>query len=255
MKLMLVKAAGWSVWIMAAWLVAAAPVAADPLRIATEGAYPPFNNVTDSGEVVGFDVDIANALCRAMERDCVIVTEPWATIIDGLLEQRFDAIIASMSDTPERRQRVAFTNRYYSTPMRLAGREDAGLTDDAAGLTGRRIGAATQTTAIEYLRREFAGIATIVEYPSQDDANQALRDGEIDATIADGLVLWQFLRSPEGEGFGFFGDPININSDIAIALRPQDTALLQDFNRAIALIIADGTHEEINARYFPFSIY
>ena len=82
------------------------------IRIATEGAYPPFNFVAADGSLQGLDVDIANALCAAMEAKCTIVANDWEGMIPGLKANKFDAVVASMSVTEDRKKQVAFTDKY-----------------------------------------------------------------------------------------------------------------------------------------------
>ena len=185
--------------------------------------------------------------------ECVLVAEPWDSIIDGLVAERYDAIVASMSVTDERRTRVAFTDKYYSTPMRFVARRD-GLSD-AEDLTGRAIGAQAETTSHDYLLKGHPYGRDIHAYPTMEDAYASLLAGRIDAVLTDSLVAWDFLKSDAGQPFSFVGDPIYTDTEIAIAVRKEDERLRRRFNKAIAILINDGTYQRINQKYFPFSIY
>ena len=119
-------------------LLAVPVFAQDTIRIATEGAYPPFNFIDASGEVQGFDVEIANALCEEMDANCELVTQGWDGIIPGLIAGRYDAIIASMSITPERQEAVSFSEPYYSNKLQFIAPTDSefGPADAAASTVG-----------------------------------------------------------------------------------------------------------------------
>ena len=124
---------------------AATQAGAQTLRIATEGAYPPFNMKNAAGELTGFDVEIAKALCAEMKRECTIVAQDWDGIIPGLVNNKYDAIIASMSITPERKQTIDFTDRYYSNYISIVAPKDAGLSQD--DLASKTVGAQRATIA------------------------------------------------------------------------------------------------------------
>ena len=223
------------------------------LRIATEGAYPPFNYLDETGALGGFDVDFTWALCAVMDVRCELVAEPWNTIIDGLVEQRYDAIVASMSVTEERKRQVAFTDKYYSTPMRFVAKRDSfvGTTD----VKGRAVGAQAETTSFDYLKDGYPFGQSLHAFETMEEAYAALLTGEVEAVLTDSLVAWDFLKSEAGQAFSFVGDPIYTDTEIAIAVRKEDEDLRQSINRAITLLIIDGTYQEINQKYFPFSIY
>ncbi|RUZ43606.1 transporter substrate-binding domain-containing protein, partial [Mesorhizobium sp. M7A.F.Ca.CA.004.05.2.1] len=141
----IVSAAGAAMLVMAAGSLSAQ--AAEKIKIGTEGAYPPFNTITADGKVEGFDIDIANALCAQMKVECEIVTQDWDGIIPALQAKKFDAIIASMSITEERKKQVAFTNKYYTTPLALVAPKDSDLTStEPPALAGKTVGAQASTT-------------------------------------------------------------------------------------------------------------
>ena len=98
-------------------------------------------------------------------------------------------------------------------------------------------------------------VADIRLFAELDAPLRALAAGRLDAVFGDGLGVWNWLRSPEGAGFAYVGDGYRLDEGIGIALRKEDEALRHRLNRALEAILADGTYEKINAKYFPFSIY
>ena len=238
----------------AAGLVLAGPAtAADKLRIGTEGAYPPFNQIDATGKVIGFDVDIAMALCDKMQAECTIVTQDWDGIIPGLLARKYDAIVASMSITEEREKAVAFTDPYYSNKLRFVAPIDSSL--DPNNPKGKTIGAQRATVSALYLEDNLKDVVNIKLYDTQENAYLDLESGRVDGLLADMLVIYGWLEKGAKERFDFVGDPLKIDDRIGIAVRKQDTELAERLNKAIAAIRADGTYETINAKYFPFDIY
>ena len=235
-------------------LLAATPaLAAEKLRIATTSDYPPFSYVDDAGEIAGFDVDIALALCAELGAECEIVLEEWERLIPELRAGSFDAIAASMSITEKRRELVSFTDRYYSNVVRFVARKGSSFDpDDAAGTT---IGAARATISADWLEANLAGTATIKLYTTLEELNGDLVAGRLDALFGDGLGSHAWLQTSEGAGFEFVGEGYRLDEGIGIALRHEDATLLSRLNGALEAILANGTYERINARYFPFSIY
>jgi polar amino acid transport system substrate-binding protein len=233
------------------------------VRIGTEGAYPPFNSLDASGQLVGFDVDIAKALCDKMKVTCTFVAQDWDGIIPALLAGKYDAIVASMSMTDERRKKVLFTNKYYNTPAAFMAPKDSKITDfSPEGLKGKVLGTQSSTTHATFLEDVYGAAGAEVKlYATQDEANADLAAGRLDAVEADKIVLSEWLKKPEGacceikydvdsnKYRKLFGD------GVGIALRPEDKDLAEMFNKAIAEIVADGTYKTINDKYFPFSIY
>ena len=236
------------------FVVSGPTLAADgKLRIGTVGDYPPFNYIDDAGEPAGFDIEIVGALCAEMGVDCELQRHEWEALIPELRAGTFDAIAASMSITEKRRQLVSFTDRYYSNVVRFVARE--GSEFDPANAGGTTIGVARATVSSDWLEANMAGVATIKLYTGQQEMLDDLVAGRLDAVLGDGLGYHAWLQSPVGAGFEFVGEGLHLDEGIGIAVRKEDETLRQDLNRALRAILADGTYEAINARYFPFSIY
>ena len=109
---------------------------AKSIRIGTEGAYPPWNNLNSAGELEGAEIDFGNEACSRMGVDCEWVTQDWDGIIPALLQGKYDIIIAGMSITEERKQKVNFTNGYMNDGARFAVLKDSGLANlSIAGMT------------------------------------------------------------------------------------------------------------------------
>ncbi|GAA0789010.1 ABC transporter substrate-binding protein [Marinobacterium sediminicola] len=231
-----------------------AAMAQDKVRIATEGAYAPFNAINEQGELIGFDVEIARALCAEMKVECEIVAQDWDGIIPGLMGRKYDAIIASMSVTKERQRVVDFTDRYYSNVLAFVGAKGKELDTSEAGLKGLTVGAQRATRAGQYLEDHLADVVNVKLYGTQSEAYLDMANGRLDAMLSDKFPAYDWLRSADGENFEFKGADIDINDEIAIAVRKRDP-LKEKFNAAIKAIVENGTYAEINARYFPFSIY
>jgi lysine-arginine-ornithine-binding protein len=246
---------------MFCWVVnASAADVKNRLRIGTEGAYPPFNLVNKSGQVQGFDIDIAKALGKEMGMECEFKVLDWDGLIPGLLAKKFDVIIASMSITDERKQKVDFSNKYYQTPARFAAKKGAGITVSKEGLKGKIIGVQRATIHENFVRDMFGDAVKIKAYATQDEADRDLVTGRVDLVFADATVLLGgFIRTNAGKGFEFVGpgyvDRKWFGDGVGIAVRKGDNELRQKLNKAIDAIRANGVYQKINAKYFDFDVY
>ena len=229
--------------------------AGEKLRIATEGYYAPFNYYNESGELAGFDVDIGKALCEKMEAECEFVQQDWDNLIPNLEKGDFDVILASMSITEEREKRVAFTISYYSNMLTFVGKSDSGIAITDESLKGKSVGTLRSTVSADYLTEKYSNILDIRLYDTQEGAFEDLTIGKLDLVLGDNLPSYTWLQSEAGVGYAFIGEFIDINDRIGIAVRLQDDALLENLNQALIAILEDGTYQEINNKYFPFSIY
>ena len=241
-------------------LMAGAAQAAQKVKIGTEGAYPPFNSIDKDGKLVGFDIDIANALCDAAGFECEFVVQDWDGMIPGLLAKKYDAIVASMSITDERKQKVDFTGKYYSTPAKFFAKKGSGLEISPEGLKGKIVAVQRATIHENFLSDNYGKIVTIKSYATQDEAYLDIVSGRADAGIADSVAVMDgFLGTDQGKDFQFFGpdfnDPKWFGDGAGIAIRKGETDLLNAFNAAIDKIRADGTYAKINAKYFDFDVY
>ena len=229
------------------------------IRIAVEGAYPPYSEIGPDGRIKGFDIDIANALCADIHAECTLVQQEFDGMIPALQSRKTDAVIASMSITEERKRVVAFTDKYYSTAARLIARKGATFAPTAEGLKGKRIGLQRATTHDRYATDTFKG-SEIVRYTSLDQVFLDLAAGRIDASFQDGVAAdIGFLKRPQGQGFAFLGtnfsDPKYFGSGAGVALRKGDVQLQAKLNQAIKDIRANGTYEKIEKQYFNFDVY
>ena len=248
-------------------LIAAATLAAfatgafaqDKLRIGVEGAYPPFSFKQADGSLAGFDIDIAMALCAEMKRDCELVEQDWDGMIPALKAKKFDAIVASMSITEERKRQIDFSAKYYKTPARVVAKKDSGLEGTATGLAGKRLGVQRGSTHQCYAEKMFPE-AEIVLYGTQEEVFSDLALGRIDAQLSDSLISQEsFLSKPEGADFAFLaGDHTDVDcygEGVGIAVRQGEEELRDAFSAAITAIRDNGTYKTVNDKYFPFDIY
>ena len=160
-----------------------------------------------------------------------------------------------MSITPERQQKVAFTNSYYSNYLRFVAAKGSGLEISETGLKGKRLGAQRATIAAQYLEDNYRKVAELKVYDTQEAAYLDMKAGRIDALLSDIYPAYAWLQEPENDKFEFIGDSIDINDKIGIAVRKGDQSLADQFNAALKAIRDDGTYAKINAKYFPFDIF
>jgi arginine/ornithine transport system substrate-binding protein len=230
------------------------------LKVAIDATYEPFTYKTPDGKPTGFDVDIAEAICAEIKRQCVYVEQVWDGMIPGLLAQKYDVIISSMSITEERLQQVDFSDKYYNTPSRIVVKADTAFTD-AASLKGKKLGVLKGSTQEKYAMGELspAGVS-VVPYEAQDQVYLDVKSGRLDGTVADSVeVTGGFLSKPEGQGYGFVGpvlnDPKYFGNGVGVAMRKGQDELKGQINEAIKAIRANGTYETISKKYFEFDVY
>lgn len=243
---------------MLASALGTAASAQQTVRIAIEGGHPPFNFVEANGQPAGFEVELGRALCQAAGLDCVFVVHEWEGLIKGLLARDYDAIMNSLAITPKRKLRVLFSQPYYRIPLSFIVRKNSDLKGFApADLAGRSIGTAGHNGLAPFLESRYPGAETRT-FDKLEDADLDLLTERIDVVFGDKLTLARFLASREGACCRFLGDlppgESVLGEGFAIAFRPDDVALKQAFDAAIAKVKADGTYDRIRAKHLPVDV-
>jgi polar amino acid transport system substrate-binding protein len=223
------------------------------VRIGTEGAYPPFNNLNAQKQLEGFEIDYGNVLCERMKVKCTWVVQDWDGIIPALLAGKYDVIIAGMNATEERAKRVSFTSVYTRTPVwAIAPKATTSSDVTPAALKGKSIGTQGSTIHANFLEKHYKD-STIRLYPTQEEANLDLANGRLDYVIADSLSLQDFLGNKGKDCCKYVADitrdPVIHGPGVAAAVRKEDTALRDMFNKAIDETIKDGTLKKVAEKW------
>ena len=223
-------------------LVLACNGASDVTRMGTEGAYEPYNYINDAGELVGFELELGDELCRRAELECEWVTNEWETIIPNLVDGQYDTILAGMSITDERDELIDFTQA-YTPPSPSVYIAAAGAGDDAVN---GRVAAQVATIHADYLAESGA---TLIAYKLAEDLVSAVLSGEADA----GLVDQEFAHESvvaSGNMLIVVGPEVPLDSGIGIGVREDDTDLKNALNEAIDSMKADGSLNALIRNWF-----
>ncbi len=226
--------------------------------IATE-PYPPFSVPDASGNYTGWEIDIAKAICAQAKLDCKIVATAWDGIIPALLSKKIDVVAASLSITADRKRVIDFSDKYYQSGASIIGSKKASFGSTPTELDNKVIGLQAASIHVKFAKKYYPN-ATIKEYQSQDEANQDLYSGRIDATQADALTLESFLNSEQGKNCcDLKGMAVNdealLGEGIGFGLRKGNAELKNQLNDAIQAIRQNGVYEQVSQSYFSFNIY
>jgi len=251
-------------------------VYADKIKIGTEGAYPPWNSKDAAGNLIGFEVELANELCKIMRHECTIVEQDWDGMIPALVSRKFDAIMAGMSITDERKKTINFSQGYADEVASLAvmkGSKNAGLkTLSAINLTsisaeeqetldvlvkafkGKTIGVQTATIHQNFLDSGMMGKIKVRTYKTQDEVNLDLAAGRIDAALAAAVAFTDYAEKSGKEvvltGPTFAGG--DFGNGVGVGIRKGDSELINDFNAAIDKARDDGIISRLAIKHFGF---
>jgi polar amino acid transport system substrate-binding protein len=230
------------------------------IRFLTEEDYPPFNFRGPDGQPIGFNVDLARAICNELGLTCTIQVRRFDTLLAALEENRGDAVVASLAIAPELRTRVAFTDRYARTPARFAAMKSFpgdDITPEKIG--GRRVALVGGSAHEAYLRAFFAETA-IQPHPNLEAALTSLKDGKADLVFADGIALAFWLNGTGSNGCcafrgGPFTDSRFFGDGIGIAVRRENDPLRLSINHALFRLWEKGVIADLYLRYFPVGFY
>jgi polar amino acid transport system substrate-binding protein len=232
-------------------------LAAEPLVVGVNNNDRPFCWTNERGELTGFSVDVARAICRAMGSECRFVTTNFADFIPGVVERRFDFVVANVLRTAEREKLVDFSNRFWRSSSMFVGKPGVVATVSAAALKGKSIGVQKGAVQEKYLR-ENHGDANIVVFATNTERNNALASGAVDLIFGSTVSHYAFLTTKEGARFEFIGGPIDgqgLGGDVAIPLAKGRDDLRKRLNAAIDAIMQDGSFARINNAYFASSVF
>ncbi|MEM8743700.1 MAG: transporter substrate-binding domain-containing protein [Pseudomonadota bacterium] len=232
----------------------------EQIRFVTDNDYPPFNYLDEEGELTGFNVDLARALCDELSVECSIRQLPWNRLLEALRDGEADAVIASMRVSEKALQQADFTDSYYHTPARFVALKSSpikAVTPEM--LAGRKIGVVARTAHEAYLR-DFFPNSEIVRHNSMDEAKAALRDGRTDVLFGDGVSIMFWLNGTDSNGCcEFRGGPFTeskyFGEGIGIAIRKGNRKLRDALNYGLFLVRSEGQFEELHLRYFPLSFF
>ena len=226
------------------------------LSVAVLQNYPPFSYTDEHGNLVGFDVEFAEALCGQLHAQCRTVALPLRAIVAGLASQSLDIAVAGLGVTEERGRIMLFSNSYYRSHSFYIGRP--GIRLDEEGLEGKILAAQHNSVQLIALRRIWQGKAVVVSFESHQGLLDALVRGRVDVVLIDGFPGMEFLKSPEGAGFVMLGNPIlprENPSGSCIAVSKEHPELVGRINQASLTLRVTGEYERIMRKYFSFSIY
>lgn len=220
------------------------------IKIATESSYKPFSYTDADGKLIGYEIELIDALCAQMKANCDVESQDWDGLIPALNAQKFDAIMAGISITDERKQVIDFSDPYFYTGIILIGKKGDDISVD--DLKGQSIASQRSTVAGQYLQDKHAD-ADIKLYDTQDNAYLDLTSGRARAMMSDKVTGIDWLKTEAGKDYEIKGDEISTAEDaMGIGFRKNDP-LVAKFNQALAEIKANGTYDQITGSYFGTS--
>lgn len=230
------------------------------IRFGVDASYPPFESKAPNGQLVGFDIDLGNALCAKIGAKAVWVENDFDGMIPALQARKIDGVLSSMAVTEKRKRQIDFTDILFDVPTRMVAKAGSGLLPTPESLKGKTVGVEQGTVQETYAKTNWEpkGV-NIVSYQNQDQVYADLRSGRLDASLQDEIqALLGFIKSPQGQGFEFAGpelpDDEILGTGSAIGLRKSDQDLKNTLNQALKEIRQDGTYQALEKKYFDFDV-
>jgi lysine/arginine/ornithine transport system substrate-binding protein len=230
------------------------------MRFGVEASYAPFESKSPSGELIGFDIDVGNAVCAKLKVKCVWVENSFDGLIPALQARKFDGINSDMTITDKRKTAIDFTDPIYTIPNQLVAKKGGNVLPTVDGLKGKHVGVLQGSIQETYAKAKWAPAGVDVQsYQAQDQIYADLSAGRLDAAFQDAEAASKgFLKMPQGAGFAFAGPAVSddklLGAGVGFGVRKNDKALKEALNRALKELKDDGTIDKLAAKYFDVKV-
>ncbi|MPQ68132.1 MULTISPECIES: transporter substrate-binding domain-containing protein [Pseudomonas] len=249
------------------------------VRVATEGAYEPWNSTLPNGEISGFEPELLKDLCARIQLECKLQAQDWDGMIAGMNAGKFDMLMDAIVITPERQAIVDFSRPYAATQgvfvsatpamiatapstqtVKLSGdpiQDQAAIEKLKALVKGKTIGIQSGTAYTDFVEKNFKGVATIRTYKKSGEHMMDLNAGRIDFAFDDVTFFSSALQNPENQAVQMVGPKIGgpiWGPGEALAFRKSDADLKARFNQALSAALADGTVKKLSEKWFKADI-
>lgn len=224
------------------------------IRFAMEATYPPFESINEKGQIQGFDVDIASALCEELKAKCEFNNQPWNSLIPSLKLGKFDALISAMTINSKRAQQVAFTKPYYFNSVSYVVLKDAKIDITPSDLAKITLGVQGGSSLETYIHKAYGNNINVKTYASINEAFIDLKAGRLDMVLADTPVVKAWIENGENHGYRMINNPVSnpefFGDGFGIAVNKKNKTLLEQLNQAIDAIKKNGRYDKIYKKYF-----
>lgn len=218
--------------------------------VGTDAAYAPFESQNEKGEIVGLTIDVVTAVAQKAGIEVKFVNTPWEGIFNALQQGDRDMLASSITITDERKQTMDFTNPYFDAYQLIAVKASSKVAkfDDLKKL---KVGVQTGTTGDEAVTKLLGKNSTAIKrFESTPLALKELEAGGVDAVVADNGVVVNYVTNNPGAKFKTVSDKAFVPEQYGFAVKKGNTELLEKLNKGLADIKADGTYDQIYAKYF-----